>query len=443
MLARYFFRIALIVAAVLSMVQPARADGVLSSAKALFSSCNLASGGTAFYQSSGDAEACVAGWKSLNTSYTIVNLVGFSAGSGWPSVGTVNLYSPGMGWLNNYSFYLYSSSGQSCPVNSAGTFPTCTCAANYEPSTSSFVCNSVAPPPPPPPATCSAYPVSTSTGTIGGAGDQPLQACVSHCLIDTGSGMSWGTAGARQWQSSGRSTGTACEMNTGAASSENDPACPAGQTLNASGVCTPLAVCPYNPLIYAVNVSCHPALCATDASLYASSPFCVASPAASVPAVVNCSTTPNDPVCAGAVSGVSPTITGTPGTSGVYQAPTMAPLGISGGTQTGAITINNCITNSVGVVVCAGTPAGTGESVTLDEVPNNVSLANKVVNVAITPVSVGGAGSCPAPSVMVLHGQTYYFDWTTYCNFANMIKPILLAFAWLAAAGILVGGFVA
>lgn len=68
-------------------------------------------------------------------------------------------------------------------------------------------------------------------------------------------------------------------------------------------------------------------------------------------------------------------------------------------------------------------------------------LGNKTVNVAINPVSVGGAGSCPAPSPMVLHGQTYFFEWTTYCNFANGIKPILLAFAWLSAAGLLVGGF--
>lgn len=71
------------------------------------------------------------------------------------------------------------------------------------------------------------------------------------------------------------------------------------------------------------------------------------------------------------------------------------------------------------------------------------TLGDKTVSVAISPVSVGGAGSCPAPSVMVLHGHTYYFDWTTYCNFANGIRPILLAFAWLAAAGILVGGFMA
>lgn len=69
------------------------------------------------------------------------------------------------------------------------------------------------------------------------------------------------------------------------------------------------------------------------------------------------------------------------------------------------------------------------------------SLQEKTINVAITPVAVGGAGSCPAPSSMILHGQQYWFQWTTYCNFATGIKPILLAFAWLSAAGLLIGGF--
>jgi hypothetical protein len=71
----------------------------------------------------------------------------------------------------------------------------------------------------------------------------------------------------------------------------------------------------------------------------------------------------------------------------------------------------------------------------------DATLATKSVNVAITPVAVSGAGACPASSMLVLHGRTYFFDWTTYCNFAIGIKPILLAFAWLSAAGILVGGF--
>lgn len=71
----------------------------------------------------------------------------------------------------------------------------------------------------------------------------------------------------------------------------------------------------------------------------------------------------------------------------------------------------------------------------------DATLEQKTINVGITPIAVGGNGSCPASSPMVLHGKTYYFEWTTYCNFANGINPIILVFAWLAAAGILIGGF--
>lgn len=77
-----------------------------------------------------------------------------------------------------------------------------------------------------------------------------------------------------------------------------------------------------------------------------------------------------------------------------------------------------------------------GENVVSDTV--NLGVKNITVS-SISPVSVGTAGVCPAPAAMTIHGQTYYFSYTTYCNFATGIKPIMLAFAWLLAAGILVG----
>lgn len=70
-----------------------------------------------------------------------------------------------------------------------------------------------------------------------------------------------------------------------------------------------------------------------------------------------------------------------------------------------------------------------------------VDLGGTSISVAINPVAVGGAGSCPAPSPLTIRGQTYFFKWDTFCTFANGIRPILLAFAWLSAAGIMVGGF--
>lgn len=78
----------------------------------------------------------------------------------------------------------------------------------------------------------------------------------------------------------------------------------------------------------------------------------------------------------------------------------------------------------------------------LGTVADDVPLGTKTVTVnSITPVAVGGVGACPAPLPMVLHGHTYFMKFDTYCEFSTRIKPIILVFAWLAAAGILVGGF--
>lgn len=381
MLARYFFRAALILCGLISL--PAFAGG--------WSAYVWGSGCPSPRVITGDS------WTTFRN----------NALSSCPGVTACSIQSAGsyqeLCTLITTGSYTYINYGYSYAP------PVFTCDSPYVVSADGSTCQS--PPPPPVPTTCTVYPALTFIPVIGGDGDQPSQACVQNCLIDTGSGMSWGISPNREWQSTGRSTGTFCSTNNSVSVSASDPACPAGQYHDVNNTCVPLSVCPYDSTIPAINVNCHPALCATDVSLYASSPLCQPSPASAVPGVVNCSTIPNDPICAGAASGTSPTITGTPGTSGVYATPTLGGVG--------------------------------GEGLVFDPVPDNAVLGSKIVNVSITPVSVGGSGSCPAPSVMVLHGQTYHFDWTIYCNFANMIKPILLAFAWLAAAGILVGGFVA
>lgn len=124
----------------------------------------------------------------------------------------------------------------------------------------------------------------------------------------------------------------------------------------------------------------------------------------------------------------------------------------TGGTAGG---VNPCIAAGTCAGSGTGTGSGTGSATesTLRSVLDTLAgfgdfgsvadadLGTKSVYVSITPVLVGSNGSCPEPSPMVLHGQTYYFEWTTYCNFASGIKPIMLVFAWLSAAGILIGGF--
>lgn len=392
MLAYYFLRAALIFAAVLSMVQPAAAgwSGTVlrTDAQTCINAPVLADSWDALVVAS-----CVACGLQTGGNVDGPYCVG--------NVATLSGSSYNNSWIRKY-WQFTGSLSCTAPLVSDGL----TC---VEP-----------PPPPPPPSNCVAYPVASFIEFIGGLGNQPSQACVQNCLFNTGSGISWGVSVNRQWQASGRSTGEFCVDNTAAAQSIDDPACSAGESLNASGVCAPLAPCPYDASIYAINVNCHAPLCATDVSLYASDSRCFPDPnepASAVSAVVDCAVTPDAAACVGAVSGVAPIVTGTPGTSGSYVAPTYG---------------------------SEGSVSGVGGSLTFDNVPDSVPIGTKTVDVGvITPVLVGSSGGCPAPSPMVLHGQTYYFDWTTYCNFAAWIKPLLLAFAWLAAAGILVGGFVA
>ena len=117
--------------------------------------------------------------------------------------------------------------------------------------------------------------------------------------------------------------------------------------------------------------------------------------------------------------------------AGVYAANSG---GSYGGVASDPVTSAFCADNPT-ASICVGEEYGTVE---------DTALGEKTVNVSITPVQVGGAGSCPAPTSLTFlgdGGQPHLFVWTTYCNYATGIKPILLVFAWLAAAGILVGGF--
>lgn len=60
---------------------------------------------------------------------------------------------------------------------------------------------------------------------------------------------------------------------------------------------------------------------------------------------------------------------------------------------------------------------------------------------SISPISVGGAGSCPAPRTTTLHnGFVFTWNWTYFCNFAILIRPFILALAWLSAGLIFIGG---
>ncbi|WP_120969291.1 virulence factor TspB C-terminal domain-related protein [Comamonas sp. lk] len=51
----------------------------------------------------------------------------------------------------------------------------------------------------------------------------------------------------------------------------------------------------------------------------------------------------------------------------------------------------------------------------------------------------GGAAACPPPMVAVIGGRTLSISWQPFCNSLEMAKNLLLAFAWLSAAFILLG----
>lgn len=73
---------------------------------------------------------------------------------------------------------------------------------------------------------------------------------------------------------------------------------------------------------------------------------------------------------------------------------------------------------------------------------DELDLQTKEINVSgISPVNVGGGGGCPSDKSFTVGGKTYMMSYGLYCDFASGLRPIILAMAWLTAAGILIGGF--
>jgi hypothetical protein len=50
-----------------------------------------------------------------------------------------------------------------------------------------------------------------------------------------------------------------------------------------------------------------------------------------------------------------------------------------------------------------------------------------------------GAGACPAPIDVAVLGSSVSISWQPACDFVSMLRPILIAFAGIAAALILLG----
>lgn len=73
----------------------------------------------------------------------------------------------------------------------------------------------------------------------------------------------------------------------------------------------------------------------------------------------------------------------------------------------------------------------------LGTVDSSEDLGSKDLTQSISPVSVPGDFTCPSP-VSLPKGLT--FSWTPICSAAGMARPVVVAFAWLSAGLIVIGG---
>lgn len=72
--------------------------------------------------------------------------------------------------------------------------------------------------------------------------------------------------------------------------------------------------------------------------------------------------------------------------------------------------------------------------------PEPDEIESKEVDFDFQPESgFNGAGVCPQPISVTLDGRTYSFKWDGLCNALELLKPLMLAFAWVFAAFILLG----
>lgn len=367
---------------------------------------------------------------------------------GFTAILAVNYDSPPNCWLSTikdgstYNFTRVLSVNTVCPPHSSGS-GTCVCDSTYQPNAGGTAC--VLP--------CVA-PGAWAGQTMDMAGENGRTVCAPDlCVYDVGNSVTGGYAAeppnihSMVWLND--ATGATCTVVDGAGVG----GCPAGQ-----------ADLGFGCMNFAENEAAFNAV----SQLGAYVDPCIAAG--------TCTSLIDPCIAAGTCVGTGTGVGGTAGSGGTgvggstYVDPCIAagtctaaadPC-IAAGTCTGSGTgtggtaggVNPCIAAGTCAGSGTGTGSGTGSATesTLKSVLDTLrglgdfgsvadaDLGTKTVDVVFTPVAVGTNGSCPIPSPMTLHGQTYYFVWDTYCNFASGIKPILLVFAWLSAAGILIGG---
>ncbi|WP_040578340.1 MULTISPECIES: virulence factor TspB C-terminal domain-related protein [Methylomicrobium] len=106
----------------------------------------------------------------------------------------------------------------------------------------------------------------------------------------------------------------------------------------------------------------------------------------------------------------------------------------------------------VGDGVAQNSGGGTATQTDCDKNPNSIGCSSfgevpgaddigeqNAAGIGISPVSLGGGGSCPAPLTATYLGKPITFRFDLLCQFANMIRPLIIAVAWLSAGLIVLG----
>ncbi|MDO9094592.1 MAG: virulence factor TspB C-terminal domain-related protein [Rubrivivax sp.] len=77
----------------------------------------------------------------------------------------------------------------------------------------------------------------------------------------------------------------------------------------------------------------------------------------------------------------------------------------------------------------------------LGDVPD-VEMPKSTVSIDVTPASGWGNSNaaCPTMGTLTIAGIAVPIDNTVFCDFFSMIRPFVIAFSYLAAAGIVIGG---
>lgn len=332
---------------------------------------------------------------------TPVNMANVNVGWRCPSLASSNILWQRLPRVCSGTVYSCPSgqnwtlSGTSC------TRPDCVAPEVRDPATG--LCT-----PPPCPAAGQSGASLGATGTFTGSGAIPSTLCVNGCQYNTG-GV--GVQVGNEWATGiGRSTGATCSANTGTGLPSGDP-----QT---------------DPKTKCVE---------SGQSFGTVNGVVVCVPATTVTTKGSGSTTTTNKDPQGNTTGSSTTSTST----------STSTTNISGGgsSKTTITTTTNpdgSTTTTTSTMEGEGVGKGEGEGEDDEDYwgtpPEEGALSEQSIGPSsITPVSMGGSGACPAPIALPHNWGSVSYQ--PACDMAGMIKPITLAFAWLAAVLIAVGGF--